>query len=195
MSGEIQKSDAHRRKFKDLSVDIETLGTRPGSIVLSVAAVPFLWNAEQAVFGETFYRRISVMDSLVNGLVADQDTLNWWASQPREAWYSLLELKEHRLREVFDELAGFVGHFCEPKCRVWMNGPSFDGVILQAAALSARTSLPWRYWQERCVRTICEDVAEPERPADSVKHDALSDAMHQAKWVRDALLCKEVIGE
>lgn len=188
---DMEQKSVDRPDFTDLSVDIETLGTRPGSIVLSVAAVPF--DLERGLARDVLYRRISVMDSMVNGLVADRDTLNWWASQPREAWDCLAEVKEHRLREVFEELAAFVGHFCAPKCRVWMKGPSFDGVLLQEAALRARTGLPWKYWQERCVRTICDDIAEPERPADNVKHDALSDAMHQARWVRDALLSKQVI--
>lgn len=190
MSDTEQKSVA-RPEYPDLSVDIESLGIRPGSIVLSVGAVPF--DVERGLENDAFYRRISVMDSMVNGLVADRDTLDWWASQPREAWDCLAEVKEHRLREVFEELAAFVSHFCAPKCRVWMKGPSFDGVLLQEAALRARTGLPWKYFQERCVRTICDHIAEPERPADNVKHDALSDAMHQARWVRDALLSKDVM--
>lgn len=178
-------------KYEHLSVDIETLSNRPGGIVLNVAAVPF--RLDQAVTGDFFgYWRISVMDSLMQGLTADADTLVWWRQQSTEAFEGAHFGEEHRLAEVAAALEKFILKHCTDRVKVWMKGPGFDGVMLAAAFEKVGRSRPWKYWNERCVRTICDGVQEPGRVGD-VKHCAIDDAIHQANWVRTALLSKEVL--
>jgi hypothetical protein len=48
---------------KNVMIDIETLGTRPGSVILSIGACRFGADG----IGEEFYRAIDVLDSLMAG--------------------------------------------------------------------------------------------------------------------------------
>ncbi|POO54357.1 hypothetical protein CPJ18_02345 [Agrobacterium rosae] len=60
----------------DLMIDIETLGTAPGSVILSVGAVTF--NAETGEFGEGFYAAVEPQSAVDMGLTIDVSTLKWW---------------------------------------------------------------------------------------------------------------------
>ena len=177
-------------KYEHLSVDIETLSNKPGGIVLNVAAVPFTLNERVgSLYG---YWRISVMDSLLHGLTTDPYTLAWWRRQSCEAFEGAHYGTEYRLDEVAGSLFGYIAENCTENVKVWMKGPGFDGVMLAGAFEKVGRGLPWKFWNERCVRTICDGVKEPDRTGD-VKHCAIDDAYHQAKWVRDALMSKEVL--
>lgn len=59
--------------------DIETLGTRVGSVVLSVAFVRFEDMASCSV-------NLSVPDQQSLGCEVDPSTVEWWRAQPPEAW-------------------------------------------------------------------------------------------------------------
>lgn len=174
--------------YTDISVDIETLGTKPGSVVLSIGAVPF--NLER-VSSNGLIVAPSIMEQLIVGLEADVNTLAWWGKQSPEARERVRQTPTVEPLKALLMLQDLVEECCTSDVRVWMKGPSFDGVHLAALADAVGGELPWRYWQERCVRTICDGVTEPERG--DVQHCAYDDALHQAKWVRDALLCKQVL--
>jgi hypothetical protein len=65
-------------------LDIETLATTPDAVVLSFAAVKFNeFNAQ-----ETYIDEINValdVDEQINlGRTVNPETLNWWATQPKE---------------------------------------------------------------------------------------------------------------
>jgi hypothetical protein len=63
----------------NVMVDIETLGTEPGCVVLSIGAVAF---DKEMGFVEDFYEVINTVDSFSEGLTYDNDTLAWWKKQP-----------------------------------------------------------------------------------------------------------------
>ena len=69
-----------------VSIDIETLGTAPGSVILTIGAVAFnrhgLIPERNGILG-TFYQRIDLDYSLRAGLTVDASTLRWWFSQPQ----------------------------------------------------------------------------------------------------------------
>jgi len=177
-------------RYEHLSIDIETLGTKPGAIVLSVGLIPFSLN-ESVNAENADYWRISVVDSLICGLMPDSDTLDWWSRQTSDARKALDVGDVRTLESTAYRLENVLKTHCADKCRVWMKGPSFDGVLLEAALEKAGKRVPWKYWQERDVRTICDWVPEPKR--EGVHHNAADDAVHQARWVRDALLSKETL--
>lgn len=54
--------------------DIESLGTRPGAVILSVAFVRFSDEAHTTL-------NLSLPDQEALGLERDPSTLEWWASQ------------------------------------------------------------------------------------------------------------------
>ena len=61
-----------------IMVDLETLGTAPGSVILSIGAVRF--DVEKGLLDE-FYVNIDVESSQRLGLTIDGDTVMWWLKQ------------------------------------------------------------------------------------------------------------------
>jgi hypothetical protein len=181
-------------RYMELSVDIETLGRDPGSAVVSIGAIAFS-EEKIPVDGTQFEVRVSLIDCIAVGLDVDRATAQWWA-QKRAAREALetTDTAPLGVAAAVEALRDYVQAHCVEKPRVWMKGPDFDGVLLKAMAKAVGATLPWPYYMSRCVRTICDDVPEPERVQETdVAHSALDDAIHQAVWVRQALMCKQVI--
>ncbi|MDQ8206197.1 3'-5' exoribonuclease [Coraliomargarita sp. SDUM461003] len=179
-------------RYSDLSLDIETLDTVPGGLICSVGAVPF--NARGVSSDAGFLLRVSIVDGLRLGLSVDSSTLEWWGQQSAVARAGL----ENGavcvcVADLFERLGEFVDAYCDrDTVRVWTKGPGFDSAFLAVAARRVEKSLPWKFWNDRCVRTICEGVSAPKRGADNVHHNALDDAIYQARWVRAARRLKSV---
>src|SRR5262245_9291276 len=102
-------------------VDIETLGTRPGSVVLSVAAVRF--NA-RGTYAE-FHRAINIFDSLMAGLTIDPATVSWWRQQSEQSRRALGFVDP--LSGVLRDLTAFLA--TDRPLRMWAKGPDFDLVL------------------------------------------------------------------
>lgn len=166
--------------MNDVMVDIETLGTAPGSVVVSIGAVRFGDDG----LGAEFYRVVDVLDSLLAGLRVDEATVGWWRTQPPGA-KAALSAKDAR-RTLAEALYDF-GRFLDGSdaARVWAKGPDFDLVLLQAAHVAVGVLLPWKYRNARDVRTILALSSEGhqvKRVGD--EHHALTDARYQAEQVR-----------
>ena len=80
--------------------------------------------------------------------------------------------------------------------RLWSHGGNFDTPILQSL-IENEVDVPWHYRTPRCTRTLFEQ-AERRMPgfADGlefrgIQHDALCDAIHQA---RKAQLAWKILG-
>lgn len=71
-----------------IMVDLETLGTAPGSVILSIGAVRF--DVEEGLLDE-FYVNIDVESSQRLGLTIDGATVMWWMKQSDAARAKLSE--------------------------------------------------------------------------------------------------------
>lgn len=177
--------------MRNCMLDLETLGTRPGSVVLSIGAVFFdpLMNEP----GPAFYQVIDVASSCVAGLRGEHDVIAWWEKQSGEARVAYDEAfggQGEPLKKTLEAFATWlVSQSREPdgaaSVRVWGKGPAFDNAILTEAYLACGLAKPWKYSHDRCFRTLIElgrerDVKAP--PFRGVKHHALDDAVHQANW-------------
>ncbi|HHL5718033.1 TPA: 3'-5' exoribonuclease [Escherichia coli] len=94
-----------------------------------------------------------------------------------------------QLREFIDENSGeFFVH-------VWGNGANFDNTILRRSYERQGIPCPWRYYNDRDVRTIVElgkaiDFdARTAIPFEGERHNALDDARYQAKYVSAKRVC------
>lgn len=63
--------------MRNVMIDLETFGTRPGSVIVSIGAVEFSMDG----IGEAYYRAIDVASSLLAGLTIDEITVKWWREQ------------------------------------------------------------------------------------------------------------------
>ena len=161
--------------------DLETAGNRSTAAILSIGFVKFdLLSGAQ---GDTFYRAIDPEDALRNGSV-DGSTFKWWMEQSNEARHAAVTGKTP-LRDALRDLADFYSDW--GKVEFWSNGPNFDEVILQSAYQRLfQKPGPWKFWNVRCCRTIAAVAKKrPPKIANGTHHNALDDAVHQAKWVSE----------
>jgi len=149
-------------------LDLETLGTHPGCVILSIGAVKF----DRTGLGKTFYARVDAQSCVDAGLEIDPATVMWWLGQG-EAARREVSLPGQPLDEVLEAFLAFY----TPGDRVWGNGADFDNAILVEAFLACRLARPWAHKLNRCYRTV---RAQYPHPGGVVAHHALEDAKAQA---------------
>lgn len=157
-------------------LDLETLGTRPGSIVLTIGAVKF----SKLGVGEKFYRSISEADSRANGLTSDPSTVEWWYMQSEEAREAAFAGTDS-LRDVLLAFTEFCNTDDFLGTTMWGNGSDFDNVLLVEAYRAANLCVPWKFTGNRCYRTVKNLFPNVKVPSVGTAHNALDDAIYQAQ--------------
>jgi 3'-5' exoribonuclease Rv2179c-like domain len=132
-------------------LDLETLGTTPGCVILSIGAVAF---DSTAVFS-TFEVLIDPRSCQRAGLTIDADTVMWWLGQEEAARAAFFQEPAIPLNVALEQFS-FWMNASERPARLWSKGPSFDAAVLAAAYRAVRLDVPWDFRQERCVRTILD---------------------------------------
>ncbi len=159
-----------------ISIDLETLGTTPGSAILSIGAAA-VTNGKLA--GQ-FYCRASIASNEAAGLTLDGSTVLWWLRQSQSARDEITGTKPtETLKRALDRFALWLEDY--PKRPIWGNGSDFDNALLAAAYQRTRRQVPWAFWQNRCLRTLKNEIAVPEPRRRGTHHNALDDAIHQAR--------------
>jgi len=158
-------------------VDIETLGLEPGAAILSIGAVEFAMDRRR----DTFYRTISRESNEGAGLTVDEETLEWWREQDESAQRTL-----HNGGDLEESMEAFA-EWIDGADEVWANSPSFDCELLEAAGAAVDVQMPWEFYEERDFRTLKKLPVAVEVEHDGVKHNALDDALHQAKVAQQTL--------
>jgi len=158
-------------------VDIETLGLDVGSAILSIGAVRF----SAGTVDEWANWSVSLESCQEHGLEMDAGTLEWWLDQGEEANHVLSGGME--LGTVLTEFAEWFGDADE----IWANSPSFDCEMLEHAYAQVGLVEPWEFYQERDFRTLDSLSVAPEMEQEGVEHDALADAVYQAKIASETL--------
>ncbi|EOZ6513901.1 3'-5' exoribonuclease [Escherichia coli] len=172
------------RTCDHLMIDLETMGKNPDAPIISIGAIFF--DPQTGDMGPEFSKTIDLETA---GGVIDRDTIKWWLKQSREAQSAImtdeipLDDALLQLREFIDENSG------EFFVQVWGNGANFDNTILRRSYERQGIPCPWRYYNDRDVRTIVElgkaiDFdARTDIPFEGERHNALDDARYQAKYV------------
>lgn len=170
--------------MKDVMIDLETLGTQPGSVILSIGAV--LFDPKQPVdtcVGSRFYAVINQASCIDAGLKTDPNTVKWWEGQSEDARKVLTESIDMTASAQLFSTLQMLSRFVKEDMRVWSNGAAFDQPLLDVAYNAVGLPLPWKYWNSRCYRTITN--LHPNRkemePQTVLAHNALEDAIWQAK--------------
>ncbi|EHB4541962.1 exonuclease [Escherichia coli] len=167
-----------------LMIGLETMGKNPDAPIISIGAIFF--DPQTGDMGPEFSKTVDLETA---GGVIDRDAIKWWLKQSREAQSAImtdeipLDDALLQLREFIDENSG------EFFVQVWGNGANFDNTILRRSYERQGIPCPWRYYNDRDVRTIVElgkaiDFdARTAIPFEGERHNALDDARHQAKYV------------
>nr|EFE6391709.1 exonuclease [Escherichia coli] len=179
-----RESTSTSRLWHHLMIDLETMGKNPDAPINALAGKFF--DPATGDMGPEFSKTIDLETA---GGVIDRDTIKWWLKQSREAQSAILTdeipLDDAllQLREFIDENSG------EFFVQVWGNGANFDNVILRRSYERQEIPCPWRYTNDRDVRTIVALGLVMDFDARSVitfegeRHNALHDARYQAKYV------------
>jgi hypothetical protein len=166
-------------------LDLETLGETPGCVILSIGAAAF----DSTAILSTFEVRIDARSCQRAGLTINADTVMWWLGQSEGARTALLSGAAVPLPDALAQFTGWLATLASP-VRLWSKGPSFDAAVLGVAYRAAGLPVPWKYWDERCVRTILDltelNTRDYHEPGD-IPHRALSDALVQARAVQEAM--------
>lgn len=185
----IEKEIAIMEQYRDVMIDLETLGTGPGCIVLSIGAVAF--GPKDKSLGPTFYQVFNTQNQSNFGLYEDAGTVQWWEEQSDEA-REVVEQARHGgelLRDGLLRFNGWVSQFSKPKLCVWGNGADFDNAIIQDLYRRAGIKQPWNFWNNRCFRTLSGEFGDlyPKPFRNGTYHNALDDAKFQAEWANKIL--------
>jgi len=166
-----------------VSIDIETMGKSPTSAITSIGAVMF--DPQGDWIGNDFHVHISIESCLFNGLTMDADTVLWWLAQSDEARGALVAGQVSAVPLV-RALVG-LAEYIQADAKVWANGASFDFAILANAYSRLQEPTPWRFFDERCLRTLKGINPELRIEREGVHHNALDDARHQARLIQHIL--------
>lgn len=169
--------------LSDVMIDLETLSTSPDATILTIGAVkfnPFGEDLNENAM-EKFYAKIDLDSCDKLNLKVDQDTIDWWSKQSKEAQEEAFSI-EDRIDVV--DAANQLYKFCWGAKRVWSHGAGFDIIILENVFRKIQKAFPWQYWQVRDTRTIFDLGINANRPP-VLKHHALEDAWNQAVGVQN----------
>ncbi|HGU4724850.1 TPA: 3'-5' exoribonuclease [Escherichia coli] len=178
------ESTSTSRLWHHLMIDLETMGKNPDAPIASIGAVFF--DPQTGEQGPEFSK---IIDMGTCGGTVDISTIEWWLQRSGEARAAILADRIPlddallQLREFIDENSG------EFFVQVWGNGANFDNVILRRSYERQEIPCPWRYTNDRDVRTIVALGLVMDFDARSVitfegeRHNALHDARYQAKYV------------
>ncbi len=169
---------------KHLMIDLETLGVVPGCAITQIGLCAFNVDNDDI---ESLLIRIDMDSCFGYDLFAQGSTLRWWFKQSEAARASMAEEGGFPLLQAFVDMCVFYTERCDDRTRVWSHGASFDEPILQVAGYKVGIMMPWHHGQIRDTRTLGDLSPDSERPKPEVAHDAKSDAIAQAIWVRNML--------
>ena len=81
--------------------------------------------------------------------------------------------------------------FCESVkvCGMWGNGAAFDNVLLSNAYRKLEMNQPWKFWNDRCYRTVKNIYKDVEFIRSGTHHNAVDDTESQALQLIE--ICKK----
>lgn len=166
-----------------IMLDLETLGRRPGCVVLQIGACVF---DHYGPTGQTFDAPVNIAASLQLGLAEDPETVRWWAEQGDDAkalldlCTSTASLPPTIAADGFNRFVLEVSSGCD--VMLWGNGAVFDNAILHGMFDACGIKPVWPFWSDVCYRTFkAMHRNVPKVHFVGTPHNALHDAINQAR--------------
>ena len=131
-------------------LDLETLGTRPGCVILTIGAVLFdPYSLKEP--GPGIYMRVDADEQIARGREVQEDTLQWWMNQADDIREEALgESGRVSVEQMYREL----NKICVGVQNIWAQGPVFDIAILENIYRQYGWPTPWQFWQISDSRTL-----------------------------------------
>lgn len=171
-----------KAKHDPVMVDIETLGTRSTSQILSIGACKF--DPDTGEITDTFHRVIDRTLDHPQEITVDQSTIDWWEKQSDAAKAASYHSPDGEPPEVV--LKAFAA-WVTPNSQIWGNGSDFDNVIMAHSYAVFGIPLPWKFFNNRCYRTMKNMFPKVGFTRHGTYHSAVDDAITQAKHLMSIL--------
>lgn len=186
-----------------LCFDIETLGKRENTVVLTIACVPFTFEdyvPYQSLVRDGFYVKFNAQEQIKKYHRSTcKDTIDWWKTQSKEARKEALEPHpdDASMIDGLDAMAQYIKKcgYDWKKSYIWSRGTYFDFPKMESMYEQAEVKIPFNTWRIRDVRTYIDILTGVDDgkympknplPAEFVAHNALHDA------ARDVHAMKEI---
>jgi len=175
----------------DIMLDIETLGICPNSVILTIGAIKFNIKDEIKEIKQLkdtkdcFYVRINFKSCINLEMEINEDTVNWWEEQSKEAQY---EVFKHKDRVDIKEGLTKLSDFLKNSNTIWANSPSFDCVILENAYKLCKLEIPWKFWNLRDTRTVYAlgNIKLKDYSSKTESHNSLYDCYNQIRALKQS---------
>ena len=174
--------------MEHVMLDLETMGNGSEAAIVAIGACFF--DPQTGEVGEEFYRVVSLQSSVDAGLQMDASTVQWWMKQGDDARFVFKDPEAVDLVLALADFDSWIDVYgSRDRVKVWGNGASFDNVILRNAYHLVWREPAWKFWNDRDVRTVVElgrvvgFDPKKDMPFEGVQHNALADAVHQARYV------------
>lgn len=165
----------------DVMLDIETLGTRPECVVVTLGAVKFNpYTLDDP--GPGIYMRLDADEQLELGREVQDETMRWWLDQAEDVREEALGDGTDRIK--LEEMYRQLNRFLVGVDNIWCQGPAFDIVILENIYRQMGWPTPWQFWQIRDSRTLFGVHGDPREKNKAGLHNALEDCVSQAQGVQ-----------
>lgn len=173
------KAAIPKPKTDSIMIDMETMATRADAVILSIGAVKFQRETDY-IDNDAFYAICSIGGQEKRHM--SPDTLAWWVSQDAKAKSIFLAPEKVSLGVALGQLKSW----CDDDSRLlWANGADFDIPLILHALDTHGFSPLVRYYNHRCYRTMKNEYTMvPQPDFQGTAHNALMDAMHQAKHLQ-----------
>jgi len=166
----------------DVMLDLETLSTRPESVILTIGAVKFSPWGDDVDAENGLYYRVNVDEQLTLGRHVQEETVQWWGKQPTEVFE---EAMGESNRVSLEDMCSGLNRFLVGVDNIWCQGPAFDIVILENLYRQLVKPTPWQFWQIRDSRTLFGVHGDPRDKERKAAHNALMDCYYQAIGVQE----------
>jgi hypothetical protein len=168
----------------NVMLDLETWSTANNAVITAIGAVKFKLfddNSGGEII-ESFYHTIQPQSCVDIGLDMSVDTILWWMKQS-DAARAEFQKPAVSIQDALTLFSSWLSNVNDPRnIDMWGNGSDFDNVILVNAYKACGKSLPWKYFNNRCFRTLKNlyDTIPTSVTPTGVKHNAVDDATSQA---------------
>lgn len=157
-----------------LMVDCETLDIGERPVLLSIGAVVF----DESQIHDYFEYFIDKETAIRESFTVSQATLDWWDQQDSVARTYAFG-GEGDIKEALKALVKF--YELNECTEIWSKGSLADIRWINNALDYFGIERPWKYYKEFCFRTLLKSVPKFDMPFVGMPHNALDDAIHQAK--------------
>lgn len=166
-------------------LDLETMGNGSNAAIIAIGAVGF--DDDNVI--ERFYVEVNLQSSMESGGWLDGSTVMWWMKQSDEARAAFKDNdnapKLMEALSMFNEWLVKIG-----VGEMWGNGAMFDNTILGNSYKRCGLTIPWKFWNDMCYRTVKGMNKHIKLERVGTYHNAVDDAESQALHLINILKSK-----